>query len=100
MRTPPREADAAQEPDKAVSLRLVEEAPGVQGGSIEASIGSMISHSKPCIDASDHQAVHDVLASGMIARGERVRQFEAAVATHSIPPTTITEINQPNVSLG
>ncbi len=53
----------------------------MQGG-IEGATGSMITHSKPCIDASDHQAVRDVLASGMIAQGERVQQFEEAVAAY------------------
>jgi UDP-4-amino-4-deoxy-L-arabinose-oxoglutarate aminotransferase len=40
---------------------------------------SSIAHSSPCIDASDCQAVADVLASGMIARGREVTAFEREV---------------------
>jgi dTDP-4-amino-4,6-dideoxygalactose transaminase len=40
----------------------------------------MIPHSKPFIDETDHQAVREALASGMIAQGARVRQFERVVA--------------------
>jgi perosamine synthetase len=42
----------------------------------------MIPHSKPFIDETDHQAVRDALASGMIAQGNRVRQFEEAVTAY------------------
>jgi len=40
----------------------------------------MIPHSRPTIDKNDIQAVTTVLASGHIARGEKVREFEAVVA--------------------
>jgi perosamine synthetase len=40
----------------------------------------IIPHSRPAIDQNDIQAVSDVLASGHIAQGEKVRQFEDAVA--------------------
>lgn len=42
----------------------------------------MISHSKPFIDETDHQAVREALASGMLAQGKRVQQFEEAVAAY------------------
>ena len=51
-------------------------------GRAETSIGGMIPHSKPWIDESDHQAVREVLAGGMIAQGRRVQQFEEAVAAY------------------
>ena len=37
---------------------------------------NMISHSKPLIDDIDRHAVDEVLSSGMIAQGRRVREFE------------------------
>jgi dTDP-4-amino-4,6-dideoxygalactose transaminase len=40
----------------------------------------IIPHSRPTIDQSDIQAVSDVLASGHIAQGEKVKEFEKAVA--------------------
>jgi dTDP-4-amino-4,6-dideoxygalactose transaminase len=42
----------------------------------------MIPHSKPFIDETDHQAVREALASGMIAQGARVQQFEKAVTAY------------------
>ena len=44
-------------------------------------IGPMIiPHSKPMIDEKDVEAVAEVLASGMIAQGEKVSEFEDALA--------------------
>jgi len=40
----------------------------------------IIPHSRPLIDAEDIKTVSDVLASGMIAQGENVREFEAKMA--------------------
>jgi perosamine synthetase len=40
----------------------------------------IVPHSRPLIDAEDIRAVSDVLASGMIAQGEKVREFEAKIA--------------------
>lgn len=40
----------------------------------------IIPHSKPMIDKEDTEAVAEVLASGHIAHGEKVREFENAVA--------------------
>lgn len=45
-----------------------------------------ISHSRPWITEADVDAVAKVLASGMVVQGERVRAFEAAVASwHGLP---------------
>jgi len=40
----------------------------------------IIPHSRPTIDKNDIRAVSDVLASGHIAQGEKVKEFEKAVA--------------------
>ena len=40
----------------------------------------IIPHSRPTIDQEDIRAVAEVLASGMIAQGEKVREFENAIA--------------------
>lgn len=40
----------------------------------------MIPHSKPWITAADERAVQDVLASGMLAQGQAVTQFEKQAA--------------------
>lgn len=40
----------------------------------------IIPHSRPSIDREDINAVADVLASGFISQGERVREFEAEIA--------------------
>lgn len=40
----------------------------------------IIPHSRPMIDADDIEAVKEVLASGHIAQGERVREFETKFA--------------------
>lgn len=40
----------------------------------------IIPHSRPIIDEEDIKAVSDVLASGMIAQGEKVKEFEEALA--------------------
>jgi dTDP-4-amino-4,6-dideoxygalactose transaminase len=40
----------------------------------------IIPHSRPTIDQEDIDAVTKVLASGMIAQGEKVREFESAIA--------------------
>lgn len=40
----------------------------------------MIPHSKPWINAADNHAVHEVLASGMLAQGKAVTLFEQQVA--------------------
>jgi dTDP-4-amino-4,6-dideoxygalactose transaminase len=40
----------------------------------------IIPHSKPMIDKEDINAVTEVLASGMIAQGEKVKEFEDAVS--------------------
>ena len=40
----------------------------------------IIPHSRPIIDQDDIRAVSEVLASGQIAQGEKVREFEEAVA--------------------
>lgn len=40
----------------------------------------IIPHSRPLIDREDINAVADVLASGFISQGERVREFEAELA--------------------
>lgn len=39
-----------------------------------------IPHSRPLIDQEDIEAVAEVLASGMIAQGEKVKEFEEAMA--------------------
>jgi dTDP-4-amino-4,6-dideoxygalactose transaminase len=41
----------------------------------------IIPHSRPLIDAEDIRAVSDVLASGHISEGEKVREFEAQIAS-------------------
>lgn len=41
----------------------------------------VIPHSRPLIDAEDIRAVSDVLASGHISEGEKVREFEAQIAS-------------------
>jgi perosamine synthetase len=40
----------------------------------------IIPHSRPTIDQEDIEAVTKVLASGMIAQGEKVREFESTIA--------------------
>ena len=40
----------------------------------------IIPHSRPMIDQGDIKAVSDVLASGMIAQGKKVKEFEDAIA--------------------
>lgn len=40
----------------------------------------IVPHSRPTIDEDDIKAVTDVLASGKIAQGEKVREFESALA--------------------
>ena len=40
----------------------------------------LIPHSRPFIDQEDVSAVSDVLSSGNIAQGEKVREFECAIA--------------------
>lgn len=40
----------------------------------------IVPHSRPTIDQDDVKAVADVLASGQIAQGEKVEEFEGAVA--------------------
>jgi dTDP-4-amino-4,6-dideoxygalactose transaminase len=40
----------------------------------------IVPHSRPTIDQEDIRAVAEVLASGMIAQGEKVREFENAIA--------------------
>jgi perosamine synthetase len=40
----------------------------------------MITHSRPMIDEEDIKAVTEVLASGMIAQGRKVKEFEEAIA--------------------
>jgi perosamine synthetase len=40
----------------------------------------IITHSKPTIDQEDIKAVVEVLASGKIAQGEKVKEFEQSVA--------------------
>jgi perosamine synthetase len=42
----------------------------------------IIPHSRPSIDQSDIEAVSQVLASGRIAEGEKVKEFEDAVALY------------------
>jgi dTDP-4-amino-4,6-dideoxygalactose transaminase len=42
----------------------------------------MIPHSKPSIDQEDMKAVSKVLASGKIAQGEKVKEFEEAMAKY------------------
>jgi len=42
----------------------------------------IIPHSRPSIDRSDIKAVSQVLASGRIAQGEKVKEFEDAVALY------------------
>jgi len=43
----------------------------------------IIPHSRPSIDQSDIDAVSEVLASGKIAQGEKVREFENALARYA-----------------
>ena len=45
-------------------------------------MSKIIKHSKPWIVDSDHQAVYSVLASGMIAQGKIVREFETKVSQY------------------
>lgn len=40
----------------------------------------IVSHSRPMIDREDIKSVTDVLASGLIAQGEKVREFETKIA--------------------
>ena len=42
----------------------------------------MIPHSKPLIDEDDKLAVAEVLESGMLSGGDRVREFESALAAY------------------
>jgi dTDP-4-amino-4,6-dideoxygalactose transaminase len=42
----------------------------------------IVTHSRPFIDEDDLRAVADVLRSGMITQGEKVEQFERAVAQY------------------
>jgi perosamine synthetase len=41
----------------------------------------IIPHSRPLIDSEDIRAVSDVLASGHVSEGEKVREFEAQIAS-------------------
>jgi dTDP-4-amino-4,6-dideoxygalactose transaminase len=41
----------------------------------------IIPHSRPLIDAEDIRAVSEVLASGHVSEGEKVREFEAQIAS-------------------
>ena len=42
----------------------------------------IVPHSRPSIDQSDIDAVSEVLSSGRIAQGEKVKEFENAVARY------------------
>jgi UDP-4-amino-4-deoxy-L-arabinose-oxoglutarate aminotransferase len=49
-----------------------------------------IPHSKPLLEAEDHAALADALASGMIASGERAERFEREVADREGLPEALT----------